>query len=190
MKQVVSLHIGSGGINAGKAYWNQKCLENGIGKDGILDKKKTAEPNSIGAYFVEQNPGKYIARATFVDFDSNSVDEIKNFEMKDLVDHHLLFQYQGGCPTFAHSHYTNGAEKVDEILNAFSTELEACDAVDAIQIFSSYYGGVASGLGSLLASKITELGVGSTLIGLNELPSPNFNKNVIENYNTVLAIGW
>ena len=39
MKEVLTIHVGSDGVNVGIAYWKQKCLEYGIGLDGILDKK-------------------------------------------------------------------------------------------------------------------------------------------------------
>ena len=188
MKQVMSIHIGSDGVNAGKAYWNQKCLEYGIGLDGIMDKNKSSDPNSIGTYFTEQKHGKYKARAMFVDFGSNSIDEVKNFEMKEIFDKIHFYRFNEDCPTFAHSHYTEGAEKINKIMEGFRTQIESSEKPEIVQIFYSFLNGVGSGLGSLITSKIREEIPDTEIITINELPSPNFNRKSFENYNSLLSI--
>ena len=40
----------------------------------------------------------------FVDFGTNSIDELKD-EMKEIFDELNLFQFNSDCPLFPHSHY-------------------------------------------------------------------------------------
>ena len=187
MKDVLTIHVGSDGVNVGIAYWKQKCLEYGIGLDGILDKKKCSDPNSIGTYFIEHKQGKYKARAMFVDFGTNSIDELKD-EMKEIFDELNLFQFNSDCPLFPHSRYTEGAEKIDKVMEGFRTQIESSEKPEIVQIFYSSYDGVGSGFGPFLISKISQEIPDTKIIAINELPSPNFNTNTVEIYNSLLSI--
>ena len=41
MREVISLHIGQGGIQVGNACWELYCLEHGIQPDGQMPSDKT-----------------------------------------------------------------------------------------------------------------------------------------------------
>ncbi|KAG2903222.1 hypothetical protein PI124_g2851, partial [Phytophthora idaei] len=41
MREVISIHLGQGGIQAGNACWELYCLEHGIQPDGQMPSDKT-----------------------------------------------------------------------------------------------------------------------------------------------------
>ena len=43
MREVISIHMGQGGIQAGNACWELYCLEHGIQPDGQMPSDKTIE---------------------------------------------------------------------------------------------------------------------------------------------------
>jgi hypothetical protein len=59
---------------------------------------------------------------------------------------------------WAKGFYTEGAELVDSIIEVVRQQSEACHALQGFQLLHSLGGGTGSGLGSLLLSKLREVG--------------------------------
>ncbi|MCL4121485.1 UNVERIFIED_CONTAM: hypothetical protein GTU68_066187 [Idotea baltica] len=79
MKEVISLHVGQAGIQAGNASWELFCLEHGIESDGTMpDAKRNQLTDSYFTKFFKEGktPGKFAPRSVFIDLDREAIDEL------------------------------------------------------------------------------------------------------------------
>src|SRR5271155_4168009 len=78
MREVISIHIGQGGIQIGNACWELFCLEHGIQPDGQMPSDKTigGGDDAFNTFFSETGAGKHVPRAVFVDLEPTVVDEV------------------------------------------------------------------------------------------------------------------
>ena len=62
MREVISIHIGQGGIQIGNACWELYCLEHGIQPDGQMPSDKTigVEDDAFNTFFSETGAGKHV----------------------------------------------------------------------------------------------------------------------------------
>ncbi|KAK0083478.1 hypothetical protein PV326_006707, partial [Microctonus aethiopoides] len=70
--QVISIHIGQGGVQMGNACWELYCLEHGIQPDGMLPAAMSEEQttdNGVETFFSETDGGKYVPRAVLIDLE-------------------------------------------------------------------------------------------------------------------------
>ena len=65
MREVISIHMGQGGIQSGNACWELFCLEHGIQPDGQMPSDKTigGGDDAFNTFFSETGAGTD-ARAT------------------------------------------------------------------------------------------------------------------------------
>ena len=71
MREVISIHIGQGGIQSGNACWELYCLEHGIQPDGQMPSDKTigGGDDAFNTFFSETGAGKHVPRAVYVDLE-------------------------------------------------------------------------------------------------------------------------
>ncbi|KAF4319920.1 hypothetical protein BBO99_00005843 [Phytophthora kernoviae] len=71
MREILSIHLGQGGIQTGNACWELYCLEHGIQPDGQMpsDKSLGDGDDSFSTFFSETGSGKHVPRAVFVDLE-------------------------------------------------------------------------------------------------------------------------
>jgi tubulin alpha len=185
MKEIISIHVGSSGINPGKEYWKLKSYENGIGEDGVLTNK--SDNSELNSYFFETNKGEYKARALFVDLDSNTTEDLKNFEMQNIVSKEMIFNPLSiPVSCWAASYYTTGTDIIDKFVDTFISHAETCDSLEGIQLFYSLHGAYSSGFGSLVNTRLSDSFGDKFRINYNSFLGPN--SNVFEYYNTLLSI--
>ncbi|KAJ0408902.1 hypothetical protein ATCC90586_005939 [Pythium insidiosum] len=77
MREVISVHLGQGGIQAGNACWELYCLEHGIQPDGQMPSDKTigGGDDAFNTFFSETGAGKHVPRAVLVDLEPSVCDE-------------------------------------------------------------------------------------------------------------------
>ncbi|KAJ2917399.1 hypothetical protein MD484_g2982, partial [Candolleomyces efflorescens] len=110
------------------------------------------------------------------------------------------------CGVTSNSPGLKGAELVDSILDVVRKQTESCDALQGFQVLQSLGGGTGAGLGSLLLSKLREVGSDPhsqyervTNVNAQEypdrmvstysiFPSPKVSETVVEPYNALLSI--
>merc|ERR1712205_275911 len=75
MREVISIHIGQGGIQIGNACWELYCLEHGIQPDGQMPSDKTigGGDDAFNTFFSETGAGKHVPRAVFLDLSQPSL---------------------------------------------------------------------------------------------------------------------
>ena len=71
MREVISIHLGQAGIQAGNACWELYCLEHGIQPDGQMPSDKTigGGDDAFNTFFSETGSGKHVPRTVFVDLE-------------------------------------------------------------------------------------------------------------------------
>ena len=90
MREVISIHIGQAGIQAGNACWELYCLEHGIQPDGSMPSDKTigVEDDAFNTFFSETGAGKHVPRCVFLDLEPTVVclfaSALSNFPAKWL----------------------------------------------------------------------------------------------------------
>lgn len=186
MKEIISIHIGSSGINPGKAFWKLKSYENGIGEDGVLTNKK--DMSEVNSFFFETIKGEYKARALFVDTDSNTTEDLKKFEMQNIIDEGMIFNnLSGPSSNWASSHLLE-KELTDKFIDKLTCLAEICDSLEGIQTFYSLHGAFSSGFGSSLSSNLSDQFGDKFKFNIQYNSFLSSNSNTFENYNTLLSI--
>ena len=187
VKEIITIHVGSFGAGVGKSFWEQQCIENGIGLDGKFNKKNLVnDGKETGTYFIETKKGKFTPRAIFLDNDNTSIEELKSLEFKDLFGAENLFygnfdvnHYGYACDDEVNGYITNSSEKLRK-------EVEKCNSLEGIVVMNS----VSSGFGSLIGGGIMNNCAtnysNAVTYGVNLYLDNNF-KTSIQIYDTVLG---
>ena len=101
---------------------------------------------------------------------------------------HIVSGQNGTGNNWAKGHYTEGAELIDNVMDAIRKESEGCDCLQGFQLTQSLGGGTGSGMGTLLLSKIKEEFPDRILSTYSVVPSPKVSEVVVEPYNATLAM--
>eukprot|EP01104_Vermistella_antarctica_P009907 TRINITY_DN25_c0_g1_i2.p1 TRINITY_DN25_c0_g1~~TRINITY_DN25_c0_g1_i2.p1 ORF type:complete len:457 (-),score=132.80 TRINITY_DN25_c0_g1_i2:139-1509(-) len=191
MREVISLHIGQGGVQVGNNCWELYCLEHGLKPDGTLSDEggaTAANNDSFSTFFSETGAGKYVPRAIMIDLEPTVVDEIRTGEYRKLFHpEQLLTGKEDAANNYARGHYTVGKEMVDHCLDRIRKLADQCDGLQGFLIFHSVGGGTGSGLGSLLLERLSVDYGKKSKLDFCIYPSPQVSTSVVEPYNSVLS---
>lgn len=95
----------------------------------------------INVYYNEAAEKKYVPRAVLVDLEPGTMDNIRNSIYGDLFrPDNFVFGQNGAGNNWAKGHYTEGAELVDNVLDAVRKEAEGCDCLQGFQLAHSLGG--------------------------------------------------
>merc|ERR1711998_634960 len=100
----------------------------------------------------------------------------------------MINQNAGAGNNWAKGHYTEGAEMIDQVLDATRKEAENSNCLQGFQVCQSIGGGTGSGMGTLLISKIREEYPDRIMSTYSIFPSPKVSDVVVEPYNALLSI--
>jgi len=163
--------------------------------DGIPD-----ELEEIDVYFHSSEEGAggdyrmnctWIPRCIVVDLEPGVVSGLKESHYpfyKQINDNKLFVTGASGAGNnWAKGHYTEGAEKIDEVLEKVRTQQEKCDASQAFTLYHSIGGGTGSGFGTLILLKIRDSFPDKITCSYSIYPSPKVSDTVVEPYNAVLS---
>ncbi|KAE8967811.1 hypothetical protein PF005_g28448, partial [Phytophthora fragariae] len=85
MREILSIHLGQGGIQVGNSCWELYCLEHGIQPDGQIPSDSDAMgDDSFSTFFSETGAGKHVPRAVFVDLEPTVCDEVRTGTYRQL----------------------------------------------------------------------------------------------------------
>eukprot|EP01096_Ripella_sp_DP13-Kostka_P008844 TRINITY_DN332_c0_g1_i1.p1 TRINITY_DN332_c0_g1~~TRINITY_DN332_c0_g1_i1.p1 ORF type:complete len:500 (-),score=250.56 TRINITY_DN332_c0_g1_i1:73-1413(-) len=188
MREIISLHIGQGGVQVGNACWELYCIEHGINPDGTPGPNFSAKNDSFSTFFSETGSGKFVPRAIMMDLEPNVVDQVRVGPYKRLFHpEQLISGKEDAANNYARGHYTVGKELVEPVLDRIRKLADDCSGLQGFLIFHSVGGGTGSGFGSLLLEQLSlEYGKKSKL-DFCIYPSPQLSTSVVEPYNTVLS---
>ncbi|KAF8763383.1 Tubulin beta chain-like protein [Argiope bruennichi] len=110
---------------------------------------------------------------------------------KQLFRQHCTSHRQGqsgAANNWGKGHYTEGAELVDSVLDVVRKQTEGCDCLQGFQLTHSLGGGIGSGMGTLMISKIREEYPDGIMNTFSTVPSPKVSDAVVEPYNVPLSV--
>ncbi|KAK0157561.1 hypothetical protein PV328_011290 [Microctonus aethiopoides] len=189
--QVISIHIGQGGVQMGNACWELYCLEHGIQPDGMLPAAMSEEQttdNGVETFFSETDGGKYVPRAVLIDLEPTVIDEVRTGTYHSLFHpEQLISGKEDAANNYARGHYSLGKELIQLVLDRIRKIADMCSALQGFLIFHAFGGGTGSGFTSLLMEQLsTDYGKKSKL-EFAIYPSPHISTAVVEPYNAILT---
>ena len=186
MREVISIHVGQGGVQVGNACWELYCLEHGIQPDGRVE--GDVEDTAFSTFFNETGRGKYVPRCCFIDLEPTVVDEVRTGPYRQLFHpEQLITGKEDAANNYARGHYTVGKELVETCMDKIRKLADQCNGLQGFLVFQSVGGGTGSGFGSLLLEHLsTDYGKKSKL-DFCVYPSPQLATSVVEPYNSVLS---
>ncbi|TYZ64078.1 hypothetical protein PybrP1_002680, partial [[Pythium] brassicae (nom. inval.)] len=146
MREILSIHLGQGGIQVGNACWELYCLEHGIQPDGHMPADQTvgAGDDAFSTFFMENGAGKHVPRAVFVDLEPTLYHPEQ-----------IISGKEDAANNYARGHYTVGKEIVDLVLDRVRKLADNCTGLQGFLVFNAVGGGTGSGLGSLLLERLS-----------------------------------
>eukprot|EP00522_Entomoneis_paludosa_P009426 CAMPEP_0172442696 /NCGR_PEP_ID=MMETSP1065-20121228/3092_1 /TAXON_ID=265537 /ORGANISM="Amphiprora paludosa, Strain CCMP125" /LENGTH=450 /DNA_ID=CAMNT_0013192671 /DNA_START=98 /DNA_END=1450 /DNA_ORIENTATION=- len=190
MREVISIHLGQGGIQVGNQCWELYCLEHGITADGKMPSDTTPgeENDSFNTFFSETASGKHVPRAIYADLEPSVCDEVRSGAYKDLYHpQQIINGKEDAANNYARGHYTTGKEIVDTVLDRIRRLADNCTGLQGFLVFHATGGGTGSGLGSLLLERLSVDYGRKSKLSFALTPSPKISTSVVEPYNSVLS---
>jgi tubulin alpha len=132
MREVISIHIGQGGIQIGNACWELYCLEHGIQPDGQMPSDKTigGGDDAFNTFFSETGAGKHVPRAVFIDLEPTVIDEVRTGTYRQLFHpEQLISGKEDAANNYARGHYTIGQDSRGDISRSWSAASSSRQAI-------------------------------------------------------------
>merc|ERR1711897_25217 len=137
----------------------------------------------------EASGGRYVPRAILMDLEPGTMDSVRAGPFGQLFrPDNFVFGQTGAGNNWAKGHYTEGAELIDDVMDATRKLAEDCDQLQGFQVCQSIGGGTGSGMGTLLISKVREEYPDRIMATYSVFPSPKVSDVVVEPYNSLLSI--
>jgi len=190
MREVISVHLGQAGIQAGNACWELYCLEHGITADGLMPSDTTpgVAADSFNTFFSETPSGKHVPRSIYVDLEPSVCDEVRSGAYGSLYHpESIISGKEDAANNYARGHYTIGKEIVDTVLDRIRKLADNCTGLQGFLVFHATGGGTGSGLGSLLLERLSVDYGRKSKLSFAVSPSPQVSTAVVEPYNSVLS---
>ncbi|KAG1695163.1 hypothetical protein DVH05_020804 [Phytophthora capsici] len=189
MREIISIHLGQGGVQVGNSCWELYCIEHGIEPDGTIPSSSMeTEDISFSTFFSETGAGKHVPRAVMVDLEPTVCDEVRRGAYRQLYHpEQIISGKEDASNNFARGHYTIGREIVDHVLDRVRKLADACTGLQGFMIFNAVGGGTGSGLGSLLLERLSVDYGRKSKLAFTVYPSPLLSTAVVEPYNAVLS---
>eukprot|EP01083_Nonionella_stella_P150615 480063_1 len=188
-REIVHMQAGQCGNQMGTKFWEVVCDEHGIGGDGEYCGDNDAQLDRINVFYHEASGGKYVPRAVLFDLEPGVIDAVRSSPLGELFrPDNLINQNAGAGNNWAKGHYTEGAEMIDQVLDAARKEAENTNCLQGFQVCQSVGGGTGSGMGTLLISKIREEYPDRIMSTYSIIPSPKVSDTVVEPYNATLSV--
>ncbi|VBB33331.1 unnamed protein product [Acanthocheilonema viteae] len=189
MREIIHIQIGQCGNQIGTKFWEVISDEHGIEPNGTYRGDSPLQLERIDVYFKEAEGKKYVPRAVLVDLEPGTMDSVRSSTYGKLFrPDNFVFGQSGAGNNWAKGHYTEGAELVDEVLDALRKEAESSDCLQGFQLTHSLGGGTGSGMGTLLIAKIREEYPDRIMSSFSIFPSPKVSDVIIEPYNATLSV--
>jgi len=188
MREIISIHLGQGGVQVGNACWELYCLEHGIGSDGRITDSAAPKDQAFNTFFSETGSGKYVPRCVMIDLEPTVVDEVRTGNYSKLYHpEQLITGKEDAANNYARGHYTVGKDIVDVTADRIRKLADQCEGLQGFLIFHSVGGGTGSGFGSLLLERLSVDYAKKSKLDFSIYPSPAVSTSVVEPYNAVLS---
>ena len=183
------MQAGQCGNQVGEAFWSTCAAEHGLDKSGKYTGTDDHQLERIGVFFRETSNGGYSPISINFDLEPGVLDKLKAGAIKEMFSPSSFVHAQSGAGNnWAKGHYTEGAELIDQVMDATRKQAEDCDLLQGFQVCHSIGGGTGSGMGTLLISKVREEYPDRIMSTYSIFPSPKVSDVVVEPYNSLLSI--
>merc|ERR1719482_981082 len=119
MKEIVTLTGGSCGNQLGCKFWEVISDEHGVDPSGGYGGSDDLQLECISTYYNEFMGHRYAPRCILFDTEPGTMDSISSGSYGKLFrPNNFIFGNTGTGNNWAKGHYTEGAEMVDQILDA------------------------------------------------------------------------
>jgi tubulin alpha len=189
MREIISIHIGQGGIQLGNTCWELFCLEHGIQPDGQMQSEKTIEGDQdafFNTFFSETDTEKYVPRCVFLDLEPTVVDEIRTGK-KLFQPEQLISGKEDAANNYARGYYTLGKNIIDIALDKIRKLADDCTDLQGFLVYNAVGGGTGSGLGSLLLERLSADYGKKCKLGFTIYPSSQISNAFVEPYNSIFS---
>lgn len=188
VKEILSLHVGQAGIKVGESCWDLYCAEHDISENGMC-KVQGEKPMGFHTFFHETETSRYVPRSVFVDTDSETIAHIRSGKNKFLFNaDQLIAGKQDASSCFGRGKFTEGKKVMEPCMTAMRQNIEKCDNLQGIVMFSAVGGGTGGGLGTVLISKIhDQWGDKKAKVAYTIFPSEKASAACVEPYNSVFS---
>eukprot|EP00485_Elphidium_margaritaceum_P008443 CAMPEP_0202695876 /NCGR_PEP_ID=MMETSP1385-20130828/9330_1 /ASSEMBLY_ACC=CAM_ASM_000861 /TAXON_ID=933848 /ORGANISM="Elphidium margaritaceum" /LENGTH=500 /DNA_ID=CAMNT_0049351955 /DNA_START=46 /DNA_END=1548 /DNA_ORIENTATION=- len=200
-REIVFVPVGQCGNQLGTVFWQTLCGEHHIDeKTGKYQPTKNPDDTKqeerdtqlhlekIDVYFEETAKRRYVPRCVLVDLEPGVIETLKAKAIGSLFKpDNFVFGVNGGANNWAKTHYQDGPEFIDEILDVIRRSMESADSPQGIQVTQSLGGGTGSGLGSLIMLKLREHYPDRIISAFSVYPSAKVSDVVVEPYNATLT---
>jgi len=153
MKEIVSLHVGQGGIYLGEACWELLCLDQGINGDGSKPSENlqlnNSNTNFRNTFFSESLEGNFNPRALFIDSEPTVIDEVR-YNHPNLFRSDCFISGKEDAANIFSRGYTIGKQNIESYLEQVRLMVESCDNFQGFMIYNATGGGTGSGVSSVL----------------------------------------
>ncbi|KAL7614711.1 hypothetical protein Lser_V15G05145 [Lactuca serriola] len=187
MREILHIQGGQYGNQIGSKFWEVICNEHGIDSTGrYTGSTPELQLERINVYYNEASGGRYVPRSIHMDLEPGTMDSIRSGPYGQIFrPDNFVFEQSGAGNNWVKGHYTEGAELIDSVLDVVRKEAENCDL---LQVCHSLGGGIGSGMGTLLISKIREEYPDRMMLTFSVFPSPKVSDTVVEPYNATLSV--
>eukprot|EP01083_Nonionella_stella_P126047 381334_1 len=183
-------------LNKIKTYFHEINSElfHGYIRSEIEQKYHTFVPkdikNLLKYYLLHDSNHRFIPRSILIDLDPCPLDAMHMSPTGSLFkESNVVCGASSAGHNFAKGYYTEGNELIDEIMDCVRHEVEACDSLQAFEIYHSFGGGTGSGLGTLVLRKLRDTYPGRILATFSVVTRSCFAVEVnVEPYNQTLAL--
>jgi len=189
-REIISVHIGQGGVQLGNSCWELYCLEHGIQPDGQMPSDKTigGEEDPFNTFYSETSSGKHVPRAIYVDLEPTVVDEVRMGVYRSMYHpEQLITGKEDAANNYARGHYTVGKEILDLTMDRIRKLTDSCGGLQGFLVYHSTGGGTGSGLSALVLERLSVDYGRKCKINFALTPSPTIASAVVEPYNSVLS---
>jgi len=189
VREIVTLQAGQCGNQVGEAFWTIVSAEHGLDATGKHVGTEDVEIERIEVFFRETSNGAYTPISINFDLEPGVLEKLKSGPLGKMFAPSSFVNAQSGAGNnWAKGHYTEGAELIDEVMDAVRKEAENCSVLQGFQVCHSIGGGTGSGMGTLLISKVREEYPDRIMASYSIFPSPKVSDVVVEPYNALLSI--
>jgi len=189
-REVISVHIGQGGVQLGNSCWELYCLEHGIQPDGQMPSDKTVggEDDPFNTFFSETSSGKHVPRAVYVDLEPTVIDSVRMGTYRGLYHpDQLVTGKEDAANNYARGHYTVGKELLDTTMDKIRKLTDGCGGLQGFLVYHATGGGTGSGMGALILERLSVDYGRKCKLNFVVTPAPAIASGVVEPYNSVLS---
>eukprot|EP01083_Nonionella_stella_P072016 193888_1 len=183
-------------LNKIKTYFNELNSElfHGYIRSEIEQKYGKFIPkdikNLLKYYLLHDSNHRFIPRTILIDSDPSQLDTMHMSTTGSLFKNSNFVRGASSAGhNFAKGYYAQGNELIDEIMDCVRSEVEACDSLQAFEMYHSLGGGTGSGLGAFVLRQLRDTYRGRICATFSVVTRTLFAVEVnVEPYNQTLAL--